>query len=242
MIGTNFASYVRYRTKTNSTTLPDLELVLLANTVKDDLAGLIATNVDEKYFDMEMVRDLELNTRDYTFEESLLKNVRYVSATLDGTTPLYLIENDFGEAEMSRTALMDETTLRNHYSGRKPEYLITGRSLRILSNEPIIAVTDGLKLVAEVYPENIDADDLAAVTDLSIPSVDTEHRLPRPAHRVWAKMVVIEYKTSLEKPLPLTEDDAKIELDLSELYKVLRKRNAVRSVIAKVPSNDGQGY
>lgn len=242
MIGTNFASYIRLRTKTNATTLPDADLVLLANVVKDDLAALIATNVNEHFFDMEMVRDLEADVRDYTFEDDLLKNVSYVSATLDGTNPLYLIENDWGEAEYNRIALMDETLLRAHYAGRKPEYIITGRSLRLLSNEPIIAVTEGLKVIAEVFPENIDSADLALTTDLSIPSTDTQHRLPRAAHRVWAKMVVVEYKTSREKPLPLTEDDAKLEVDLSELYKTLRKRNAVRSVIAKVPSDDGQRY
>ena len=83
---------------------------------------------------------------------------------------------------------------------------------------------------------------LGQSTDLSIPSSDIEHAMPRASHRVWAKMVVVEYKQSREKPIPLTEDEKKLELDLEELYKTLRKRNAVRSFTAGVPRDNGQDY
>lgn len=242
MLGTTFAAYVRERTKTNTTTLSDERLALLANVAKEELAQLIATNVDEKYFDMEMVRDLEADTRDYTWEDSIIKNSRYVAAKLDGTNWVYLAEASVADADYARLPLMEEAAIQNFYQGRKAEYLITGRSLRIVSEAPIIAVTEGLKIVCEVYPEDITETDLAAAVDLSIPSSDTTHRLPRAAHTVWAAMVINQFKTGRDKPLPLKDSDAKLELDLSELYKTLRKRNAVRSIIAKVPYNDGQNY
>jgi len=95
MTGTTFASYIREKTKTNSTTLTDARIVVLANVVKDDLAGKIITNVDEGYFDMEMVTDLEAGIRDYSFENDIVKNLKYAHALLDGTNPAYLTEADY---------------------------------------------------------------------------------------------------------------------------------------------------
>lgn len=241
MTGTTFASYIRERTKTNSTTFTDARIVVLANVVKDDLAAKIITNVDEGYFDMEMKADLEADIRDYSFENGIVKNLKYAHALLDGTNPEYLTEADYSLFETQKRP-SDETTIRDLYAARKPQYLITGISLKILSGAAIAAVTEGLKVVGEVFPEDIASGDLASASDLSIPSSTIEHRLPQAAHRVWAKMVVIEYKQSREKPIPLTEDEKKVELDLEELYKTLRKRNAVRSFVAAVPRDDGQEY
>lgn len=241
MTGTTYASYIRERTKTNSTTLTDARIVVLANVVKDDLAAKIITNVDEGYFDMEMVADLEAGIRDYSFENGIVKSLKYVHAKLDGTNPEYLTEGDYSLFE-TRKRPSDETTIRDLFSARKSQYLITGISLKILSGEAITAVTEGIKVVGEVFPEDIAASALASASELSIPSSTIEHRLPQAAHRVWAKMVVIEHKQSREKPIPLTEDEKKIELDLDELYKTLRKRNAMRSTVAAVPQDDGQNY
>ena len=52
MKGTTFASYIREKTKTNSNTLTDAKLLIFANTVKDDIAEAIVTEVDEDYFIM----------------------------------------------------------------------------------------------------------------------------------------------------------------------------------------------
>jgi len=242
MIGTTFASYIRLRTKTNSTTLTDATIVITANVIKDDLASKIISNVDEGYFDMEMVRDLEANIRDYTFENDVVKNLKYATAKLDGTNPVYLTESDWGAIEGEKKPLLEDTSIKELYAARNPQFLITGRSLKILSGNNIGATVDGLKVVGEVFPEDITPTMLAATTELSIPSSDTQHAIPRAAHRIWAKMVVVEYKQSREKPIPLTEDEKKIELDLDELYKELRKRNAVRSFTAGVPQDNGQNY
>lgn len=229
------------RTRTNSSTLTDADMVVLANVVKDDLAAKIMSSVDEGYFDMEMVTDLEANTRDYSFESDIVKNLKYAHALLDGTNPEYLTEADFSLFE-GKKETMDETTIRELYASKKPEYIITGRSMKILNGAAITAVTDGLKVVGEVFPEDIAAAALASSDDLSTPSSTIQHRLPQASHRVWAKMVVIEYKQSREKPIPLTEDEKKLELDLDELFKTLRKRNAIRTFVASTPSDDGQDY
>ena len=38
MVGTEFAIYIRYLSRTNSTTFTDAQIVSLANIVKDDMA------------------------------------------------------------------------------------------------------------------------------------------------------------------------------------------------------------
>jgi hypothetical protein len=242
MKGTNFASIVRYRTKTNSTTLTDAEIVLLANVAKDALAEEIVTECGEGYFDMLETRDLESDTRNYTFDADLLKHVRYMSAKLDGTNWVYLRETDFGMIEGQNKPLFENSHIKNLYSGRAPEFLISGSEFWVLSGDDIIAVTAGLKLVTEVYPEDITSTDLASAGDLSVPSSTTTHRLPRQTHDIWARLVSIAYKTSKEKPLPLSEDEQKIEIDRSKMYEKLRERNQVRSFVAGVPYMDGQDY
>lgn len=229
-------------TKTNSTTFTDAEIVLYANMVKDELAEEIANECGEGYFDVHGVRDLEAGVRNYTFDNDMLKHLRYASAKLDGTNLVYLRETDFSLAERNNLPLLDNTTVKNLYASRNPEYFISGVEFYILSGDDIIDVTEGIDLVYEAYPEDLTTSDLAAASDLSIPSSNQAVRLPRAAHKVWLKLVSIAYKSSQEKPIPLTEDEQKIEIDRSKMYDILRGRNQMRSFSAAVPYNDGQDY
>lgn len=244
MIGTTFASYIRKQTKTNSTTLTDAALLVLANVVKDDLAASIVANVDEGYFDMELKRDLEATIRKYTLADDLLKHMKHVAAQLDGTNWQTLLEADI--SQFDDTAILENTYIKSLYSAHKPEFLITGRELMILSGDDIDDVTDGLKMVAEIYPEDLVAGDLAASTDLSIPSSTTTHRLPRQVHKVWADLVIVAHKEGRDKPVPLTKSELKLQIDAQngtlEVFKQLSPRNTNRSFLASTPKNDGQDY
>lgn len=239
MKGTSFAAYIRKLTKTNSTTLPDADIVTFANIVKDDIAEEIVSNLDENYFDMELTRDLEVGIRDYTFADDTLKHIKYAAAKLDGSNVSYL-----GEADISQfdTPMLENSYIKEKYASRKPEYYISGRGMTILSGDDIIDVTGGLKLLAEIYPEDLTTGDLSSSDDLSIPSSDETHRLPRQTHKVWAIKVAIEYKQSRDKPIPLTQQEQKVDITLQNLLTKLVKRNAVRSFTASVPKDDGQDY
>ena len=239
MIGTTFASYIRQKTKTDSTTLPDSEILVLANVIKDDLAADIVANTDEHYFDIELTRDLEADIRDYTQEDDVLKHIKYIAAKLDGTEWSYLTETDYAEFNKP---LRENGTIKELYSARKPQFYISGRSYQLLSGDDIIAVTDGLKVVAEIYPEDISTGSLAASTDLSIPSSDTAHALPRQVHKHWATKVVIEWKQSRDKPIPLTQLEQNVENELQKVLVKLAPRNQVRAILATVPEDNGQGY
>lgn len=240
MTGTAFASYVRSKTKTNTATFTDAQIVAFANAVKDDIAERIATDVDEHYFDIELTRDLEADVRDYTFPNDLLKHVRHAQVKLDGTNWLTLNEADL--SHIDDVAILTESYIASLYQGKSPEYYISGRGLTILSGDAIDTVSEGLKLLGEIYPEDIDTDDLASSADLSIPSADDTHRLPRATHKHWADMVVIEYKESRDKPMALTKKEQRIDISLAETLSKLVKRNTARTFVASTPKNDGQDY
>jgi len=238
MTGTAFATYIRKLTKTNTSTFTDADIVTFANVTKDDIAEQIVANVDENYFDLIIDRNLEADIRDYTLPNNMLKHIKYVAAKLDGTNISYLKQADISHFD---TPIMENSYIKEVYAMRKPEFLIQGESIRILSGDDIIAVTDGLTVIAEVYPEDIATGDLTGSTDLSIPSSDTTHALPRPVHKVWAEMVSAEYKQSKDKPIPLTQSEQLTQVNLLEAFKKLSKRNIVNSFEAPVPQY-GHGF
>jgi len=242
MTGTTFANYIRYLTGTTSTTLTDAELLMLANVEQGNLAEEIAANVDEGYFVMEDVRNLEADTRRYTYPTDMLKSIKYMAAKLDGTSWTYLREIDFGYAESRNIPLMEETEIQNEFSESDSKYLNFGTEIMVLNGAAITAVVDGLKIAGEVYPEDLDADDLVGEVNMSIPSTSSAVRLPNAAYKPLAKMVSIAYKTSKDKPLPLTEDERLLPVDLGKLYSKLRGRNAVRVITGAIPYDDGQQY
>lgn len=239
MTGTTFATYIRKLTKTNSSTFTDADLVSFANVCKDDIAEQIVANVDENYFDLILDRNLEEDIRDYSLPDNILKHLRYVSAKLDGTTPERLTEAFLSQFQ---NPILEETQLKEIYAMRKPQFLIQGESIRILSGQDITAVDNGLTIVAEVYPADLTTDSLSAVTDLSIPENDTAHALPRAVHKVWAEMVSAEFKQSKDRPIPLTQTEQLVQINLLEAFKKLGKRNAARSFKATVPTVGGHGY
>jgi len=82
---TDFATLVRYYTKTNSTTLTDANILILANIFKDDIAGTISTEVGEDYFGLRFERDLIADQREYDLPSELMARMKYLNAKLDGT-------------------------------------------------------------------------------------------------------------------------------------------------------------
>lgn len=239
MQGTTFAEYIREQTKTDSTTFSDAKLLTFALKVQDELAAAIVADVDENYFDMELTRDLEAGIRSYTFAEDILKHQKYLAVQLDGVNWSYLTEAFFSEFT---TPMRENSYIKEKYAGKKPQFYISGREVFVLSGEDIIDVSGGIKMVADVYPENIDAGDLAASTDLSIPSGNTAHRLPRQIHPHWATKVIIEWKQSRDKPIPLTQQEQRVDIDLESTLNKLERRNQVRSFQATVPTDNGQDY
>lgn len=241
MIGTTFASYIRNKTKTNSTTLTDADLLVYANTMKDMLAEMITDEVDEDFFQIELLRDLEEDKRFYSFPNDMVLSMKMLEAKLDGSNWSLLEETDLNTEEIKTS----ESDIRDAYTGKDPEYDIQGRGFFLLTGDAISDVTEGLKLKANVYPENLTASDLAGAYDLSVPqdpSSELKHAMPRAMHRVWADLVVIEYKNSKPKPIALNDREKNIDTHIELALDRLKQRNKDRSVVGSVPRDTGHDY
>jgi len=237
MTPAQFAAYIRERTKTNSTTFPDSKILLYANIIKNDLVKEV-TKANEDYFGMELVRTLVAGKRNYAFPTYILNNIKYLQAKLDGENWNVLQEFDVN----SYKGATDEESIQANFLGKKPQFDIFGGELIIYSGSAIIDVVEGLKLWSMVYPADLTS--LTGTSDMSENPSDTEFGVPIELHFVWATKVIIEYKQSKEKPIPLTEREANVNNDLTLAINSLKGFNLDRSIVATVPdkSNNGQDY
>lgn len=236
MIYTKFATLVRYYTKTNSTTFTDADILVLANIFKDDIAGLISKEVGEDYFGLRFERDLVAGQREYDLPAELMARMKYLNAKLDGTNWERLKETDlstYGQA-------MDEATIEAQYADKDPEFDLWDNGIYILSGDAIIDVADGLKLWAIVFPS--DFPNLTSTEDMSTNPDDYSHGFPRQFHELLARRVSIAYKSSKDRPIPLSEKEKLYEVDLSTAIQSMKDANLDRSVIPSAPYDDGSEY
>lgn len=234
MTPANFAAYIRYKTKTNSTTLPDADLLVLANVIKDDIAKEV-TKANEDYFGMKFLRNLEAGKRGYSFPTDVLNNIKYLQAKLDGVKQQVLFQFDVNTYRRPT----NESEILANWSGKRPEFDIYGSSLYIYSDAAIIDVTDGMELWAIIYPADLTS--LSGTNDMSVAPSTTSFGMPRQLHKVWATKVIVEYKNSKEKPIPLTESEANVDVDLALAINALKGQDLNRSIIATVSDDTNNG-
>ena len=235
---TEFATYIRFHTKTDSTTLTDAELVALANVKKDDLAKEIA-KCNEDIFGMWYLRDLEAGVREYSFPANILSNIKGVEACVANGGTEFKKFDEFDLTKYRQTTV--EADIRLQFSGK---YLfdIFRKSLWLYTGEEIIDVTEGLKLWAIQFPADLTTAILSSTEDMSVDPSTTSHGMPREAHEIWARSVIIEYKNSKEKPIPLTEKELNYENDLQKVLNALKGTNLDRQNLASVPKDTGEDY
>jgi len=236
MIFTKFAALVRYYTKTNSTTFTDVDVLVLANIFKDDIAEGISKDVGEDYFGLRFERDLVAGQREYDLPAKLMSRMKYLQAKLDGTNWEKLKETDlitYGKA-------LDEDTIQLTYSERSPEFDLWDQGIYILSGNAIIDVTDGLKLWAIIFPS--DFPNLTSTEDMSTNPDDYTHGFPRQFHELLARRISIAYKSSKDRPIPLSEKELKYEEDLDNAIQSMKGANLDRSITPSAPYNDGSQY
>jgi hypothetical protein len=236
MIYTKFATLIRYYTKTNSTTFTDSDILILANIFKDDISGLISKEVGEDYFGLRFERDLIAGQREYDFPSELMGRMKYLQAKLDGTNWTKLNETDLS----SYGKAMDEDTIQLTYSERDPEFDIWDQGIYLLTGDAIIDVDNGLKLWAIIFPS--DFPNLTSTEDMSTNPDDYTHGFPRQFHELLARRVSIAYKSSKDRPIPLSEKEKLYEVDLINTIQAMKDTNLDRSTKPTVPFNDGSQY
>lgn len=238
MTGTNFASLIRLYTRTNSTTLTNADIVLLANTVKDDFAKEVI-KADEGLFGVSATRDLvaSATSREYSLPDDFLTMER-LEAELDGSNWIPLTEMTLTQYHKQTT----ETEIVSQFSNSEGEafYDIFRRSFFIYSGT-VIATTAGMKLWYIAYPADISAGTLSETTDMSLDPTTTTSAIPRPLHELWARKVSILWKSSREKPIPLTEQELNFNVDFRKAISALTNPNKDRTTQASLPSVDTNG-
>ncbi len=235
MTPAQFTSFIRTQTKSNSTTFPDATLLLYANIVKDDIAKEI-TKISEDYFGMKFVRNLEAGKRKYSFPTDILNNIKYVQAKLDGENWRVLRQFDVNFYQKPT----DEASILSQFEGKEPQFDIYGANLEIYSDKTIIDVADGLELWGMIYPKDLSS--LSGNVDMSIPPDNVSFGMPRQLHLIWATKVIVMYKNSKDRPIPLTEQEANVDRDLLLAIRSLTGLDLNQSVIGQLPNmwNDGQ--
>lgn len=237
MTPTALAAYVRLKTRTNSTTLTDADLIILTNVVKDKLVSR-AMESDEDIFLVPTYLNLVANQREYPLHSEMLNRVKRVEAKLDGSTFIKLYEFDLPQYKGSISTEADITGNFGNNDGYA-FFDIMRNSIWIYSGT-ITSVTAGLKIWLNTIVQDVTS--MVSVTDMSIDPTTTTHGVPRALHKVLADGVIIEWKESREKPIPLTEREQYHELEIKKAVASLKNANYDRDVLGLIPYDDGSQY
>jgi hypothetical protein len=230
-----FASLIRKYTRSNSTTFSDADILQYANIFKDDIAGQIVDECGEDVFGMRFYRDLVVSQREYDMPDELVK-IKILQAKLDGTNWEKIAETDVNT--YGKTT--DDATIKAQYADKAPQFELFDNSLFLFTEDDIIAVDDGLELWALIYPADFTS--LSLTDDMSVPPDDYKHGFPRPFHELLARRVSIAFKSSKDRPIPLSEKEKLYEVDMEQAISSFKNRNIDRSVVPSVPENDGSSY
>jgi len=231
------AKYVRLKTRTNSTTFTDADLLILANFVKEKLT-LAALDTDEDLFRVPTYLNLVANQREYPLHSDLLSRIEVVWAKLDGENWIKLTEIDLAGFPYP---LATEADIVNRFSNDEGHafFDIARKALMIYSGT-ITAVTAGLQIFLNTWPADFIT--MAGTTDMSVDPSTTTHGFPRELHGVLAEGMVIEWKQSREKPIPLTDTEMVHEDSVNKAIRSLKRGSYDRVRQGRVKYNDGSQY
>lgn len=237
MTPVQFASTVRFKTRTNATTFTDADILLLTNSFKDEISSLIVEK-NSGYFLIPTTFDLVANQREYSFTDTLLNRIHKLeirfSAT-DSRFPSKAVKDYLG----SET----ESEIVRNYSNSPGgfAYYIRRRSLFILSGA-IAAVTAGGRLWSHIYPA--DLANLTGTAGIEVDPSTTTFGFPRQFHELLARRVAIEYKGRQPKPIPLAPMELNYERDLQKQLDAIASIDNSAEYIGEFPDpediwNDG---
>ena len=251
MTPAEFLAHIHFKCRTNSTTFTDANVKALMKVRQDEIARAILL-ADEDILLIPQTSDLvasSITAREYSLPSDILSRIKRVEAKLDGTTWIPLVEIDSTEigvtiateSDITDTFNNDQVSSSNTEGAR---FDILRKAIYIYSGT-ITATTDGLKVWCNIWPTAIT--DLTSTTDMSVDPSTTTHGIPRAMHEIWARGVIVDYKESREKPIPLTERESKYEFDKQKAIETLKHGNLDREVIGHLPSasdrgNDGSDY
>lgn len=241
MIGTEFAEYIRQKTKTNTTTFPNAEIVVYANAVKTALALHVAKESEgNDLFGQIYYANLVANRREYPLPDAKIFRLQGVEAKLDGTNWQKLEETD---PKLHYDFVSDDASIKARYAGYKPAYHLFRGSIWILSGNDITSMDDGLKLWCQILPADITTTTLTSSDDLGDDPTATSFGMPFQLHKLWADAIIAEWKEENGRDLTQNELTIKQFLDISNTISALNGFNADRKIIVGMRESEwGQGF
>jgi len=237
MTPSEFATHVRFMTRTNSTTFTDANILALMKIRQDEIAKDIL-DADEDILLIPQYTSLVANQREYPLPQDMLASIKRIEAKLDGTNYIKLKELDIVSLKNS---ILTESEITENFSNEEDcaFYDLSRKSIYLYSGT-ITSVADGLRVWVNTWPSAIG--DLSATDDMSQDPSTTTHGIPRELHEIWARGVIIDWKSSREKPIPLTEKELSYKIDKITAINSLKPQSRDRQVIGAVPYNDGSQY
>jgi len=233
------SNYIRSQTRTSTVTLTDADLLILANMAKDRLI-LRALETNEDLFLVPTYENLvaSTTTREYPLHSTILSRIKRVEAKLDGTNWIKLKNFDLTDHSKPVTT---EANITYYFSNDEGNafYDLMRKALWIYSGT-ISAVTDGLRIWVNTWPA--DFTDMTGSADMSVDPSTTTHGFPRELHDVLATEIIVDWKGSREKPIPLTEREVDNDRHIEIAIQSLKKADYDREIKGKVPYNDGSNY
>ena len=240
MTKTQLAIRVRFYTKTTSNTFLDSDLLLFANSVKDELASLIAErDIKGNYFIVPSTDNLVADQREYAWPDDVLNSIYSIEASFTTATPLSYVlchPDDFRRLGIGRT----EANVTANYSNDEPRYEMQRRSIYLLCGT-IIAVTNGLRIKYRAYPADL-ADNMVGTTSLALDPTTTTFGMPLNFHELWARRISIQWKGSKPKPIPLSPLEKNYEIDLERQLSAISGNDMSGENIATIPRDTGENY
>lgn len=237
MTPAKLADYVRLKTRTNSTTFTNADIITIANVVKDRLVWR-ALESDEDIFLVPTYLNLVANQREYPLHSDILSRIKRVEAKLDGSNYIKLYEFDL---PTHKDPISTEADITAHFGNTEgTAFFDKMRNSIWIYSGTITNVTDGLKIWLNTIVADITS--MASTTDMSVDPTTTTHGIPKALHQVLADGIVIEWKESREKPIPLSEREILHDRDVERAVESLKKGNYDREIIGTVPYDDGSDY
>lgn len=175
---------------------------------------------------------------------NILSRIERVEAKLDESNYIKLYSIDLTDFDDPISTEADIVATFANTEGNA-YYDIMRKSIYIYSGT-IEAVTDGLKIWQNTYPADIS--DMTSTTDMSVDPSTTTHGVPKALHKVICDDVVIEWKGSREKPIPLSESELLHQSRIEQSFQTLKKASYDNEVTGKLPDGvsgvgeDGSDY
>lgn len=204
----------------------------VVNAFKDDIAGRIQQSRPE-VFNLPATDDLVADRREYAFPSTVLNNLVRLEIKFSSSGDYVWAEpislNHFREP-------LQESIIVAHFDNENPRYFLRRKAIYILSGA-IVAVTSGLRLVFNAFP-----DDLANVTgavDLSVDPSTTTLGFPKEFHELLARRVSMEYKD--RNKMALSRAEQRYEDDLETKLNEFSTANLDEEIIGALPSAESRG-